>query len=342
MAGINVEEIKEAIKRSNAAWQAEETSFIKMSPDQQARHLGYTPGPDDGSLEEEESAAKANFRVLVTMRTTDATAPPTSFDLRNVDGSSFITDVRPTQGNCGSCVAFGTIAAVEGTMRKQRNDPNLDVDYSEAHLFYCHARSQGRRCSGALGGWWPRAALNKFRDIGVADEGCYPYTAGDQKCSNLCSDWQNRTRIITGWKRLRSPTKMKEWISTRGPLVACYTIFEDFFAYAGGIYSHVTGKRIGGHCVCIVGYNDTQQYWICKNSWGKRFGESGYFRIAYGECGIDSSMDAIEGILETGGSLKEIFKAKGISFPVSIRTVAQEFGLRVPISVRALTQRLLQ
>jgi C1A family cysteine protease len=89
---------------------------------------------------------------------------------------------------------------------------------------------------------------------------------------------------------------MKEWISTKGPLVACYTVYQDFYAYRGGIYRHVSGRRRGGHCVSCVGYNDVQKYWICKNSWGAGFGENGYFRIAYGECGIDSSMDTVEDI----------------------------------------------
>ena len=75
-------------------------------------------------------------------------------------GANYLTPVK-NQGNCGSCVSFGTVAAVEGRMRRQRNDPNLAVDYSEAHLFYCHARSEGRNCDN---GWWPDRALNAFRD----------------------------------------------------------------------------------------------------------------------------------------------------------------------------------
>jgi C1A family cysteine protease len=33
----------------------------------------------------------------------------------------------------------------------------------------------------------------------------------------------------------------------------------------------------------IVGYNDAEQYFIVKNSWGTGWGEAGYFRIAYSE-----------------------------------------------------------
>jgi hypothetical protein len=63
------------------------------------------------------------------------------------------------------------------------------MDLSEAHLFYCHGFNDGRNCQN---GWWPGAALNHFTNGGVVNEACYPYTAGDQKCSNLCSDWNNR------------------------------------------------------------------------------------------------------------------------------------------------------
>src|SRR5206468_3305820 len=44
------------------------------------------------------------------------------------------------------------------------------------------------------------------------------------------------------------------------------------------------------HCVSVVGYDDVAGCWICKNSWGPGWGDRGFFRIAYGEVGIDASM----------------------------------------------------
>jgi C1A family cysteine protease len=64
-------------------------------------------------------------------------------------------------------------------------------------------------------------------------------------------------------------------------------VFEDFFAYADGIYSHVAGDQVAAHAVCVVGYDDDDKCWIVKNSWGPAFGEEGYFRLAYGQCGLD-------------------------------------------------------
>jgi hypothetical protein len=195
-------------------------------------------------------------------------------------------------------VAFGTTVVVESTFRMQRHDPALAIDLSEAHLFYCHAKSEGRNCGN---GWWPDRALEFYKNVGVADEACFPYTGGDQAC-NVCSDWQNRVTKITGYHKVSAVADMKTWISTRGPITGCFVVYQDFMSYRSGVYRHVTGSNVGGHCVAIIGYSDAGGYWICKNSWGAGWGESGFFRIAYGECGIDTWAGpyAVDGIVETG------------------------------------------
>jgi len=185
---------------------------------------------------------------------------------------------------------------VEGTFRRQLNDPNRAVDFSEAHLFYCIARAQGRNCGN---GWWCDKGLDAFKTDGVVDEACYPYVAGDQNCTNRCADWQNRLTKISGWRTITSVAQMKEWISTRGPLSCAFTVYNDFFSYRSGVYRHVSGAAAGGHCVSCIGYNDAGRYWICKNSWGDKWGDKGFFSIGYGECGIDAQMWAVESVIET-------------------------------------------
>lgn len=304
LEGFSIRELQTNIAQSDAEWQAGETPFTQMSSDERSLYLGYVPGPEDPSLEEREHIAQTNLDAFLAAA---AAAHPSSYDLRNVGGRNFITLVK-NQGGCGSCVAFGVAATAEGRLRRQRNNPNLGVDFSESHLYFCN----GRRCKSSEGnyGWWSSAALNYFRDNGVVDEACFPYKDATQPCK-LCSDSKNRSKKITSWKRITSHAAMKEWLSTKGPLVACYTVYQDFFAYKGGIYKHVTGGVAGGHCISVVGYNDAERYWICKNSWGKNFGEEnpydkgtpkekGYFRIAYGQCGIDSSMDTVDEVAETG------------------------------------------
>ena len=297
--GFSIKELTARISDAGAKWEAGETQFTQMSSAERSRYLGYIPGPGEPSLEEQESKAKANLKLFTDQAA--GASYPSSYDLRNVDGKNYITPVK-NQGGCGSCVAFGVVATAEGMFRWQHDNPNLSVDFSEAHLYFCN----DRKCSS---GWWSHAALDFLRDSGIVDEACYPYQAVDQACEP-CTDFHNRLKKITGWQRITSTSEMKKWISTKGPLVANYTVYDDFYAYQGGIYRHITGDHSGGHCISVVGYDDDQQYWICKNSWGNSFGEEnpydpgspkekGYFRIAYGECGIDDSMNTIDSFVST-------------------------------------------
>lgn len=254
--------------------------------------LGYDPAGEEMALELRSIAAFANLAeqrgaALVAART----APP-AHDWRNVNGQNYVTPVR-SQGRCGSCVAFAACATVETQKRIQTGSPSAAIDLSEAHLFFCHAASEGRNCGN---GWWVTRALTHFRQNGVVDEKCFPYTDHDQAC-NLCADWQTRLTRISGATTLSAVSAMKQWLATHGPLATGFTVYQDFFSYGGGIYHHVAGGSAGGHAVTVVGYNDAAQYWIVKNSWGSGWGENGYFRIGYGECGIDAMMWGVDQVV---------------------------------------------
>jgi hypothetical protein len=83
--------------------------------------------------------------------------------------------------------------------------------------------------------------------------------------------------------------ELKHEIYRWGPIVCGFQVFPDFlYDYNGkGIYTHpqTNQQSLGGHAVKIVGWGeDTQdeqliKYWICANSWGPRWGDSGYFKI---------------------------------------------------------------
>jgi cathepsin B len=77
-----------------------------------------------------------------------------------------------------------------------------------------------------------------------------------------------------------------------GPLDSAFQVYYDLFSYKSGIYYHVSGQFAGGHEVRVVGWgvSGTTNYWIVANSWGIAWGESGWFRIRFGDSGIDSSM----------------------------------------------------
>jgi C1A family cysteine protease len=289
------------LKSRNARWQSKSNSMTEMERPTRRRLLGFVPGPNELSLKNREDLSKVHHQAYKLAMTALAAAPPlhpATYDLRNVSGQNFITVVKD-QGQCGSCVAFGSVAAIEGTFQVASSNPNTGVDLSEAQLFYCYGGAAGRVCGynhETNSGWWPAAALEASKS-GLCKAACFPYTDQDQDCGGLCAQWQTDAYKISGWHAANAISDMKGWISNRGPMVTAMTVYEDFYSYSTGVYHYVTGAQEGGHCVCAVGYDDTNDCWICKNSWNASWGESGFFRIGYGECGIDATMYAVEGVV---------------------------------------------
>jgi len=86
------------------------------------------------------------------------------------------------------------------------------------------------------------------------------------------------------------PANIQQAIMAGGPMEVAFTVYADFENYASGIYHHVSGGPVGGHAVKVVGWgvDNGVKYWKIANSWNPYWGEKGYFRIKFGEGGIDS------------------------------------------------------
>lgn len=129
---------------------------------------------------------------------------------------------------------------------------------------------------------------------GAASDDCIPYVSGNghvpacpTKCTNGAAIKKYKCKDVL---QARGPAEIKTLIEKSGPVETGFTVYTDFFNYKSGIYHHTTGGLAGGHAVKIVGWGveGSTKYWICANSWGKSWGEAGYFRIKEGDSGIDS------------------------------------------------------
>ncbi len=182
------------------------------------------------------------------------------------------------QDACGSCVAFATCAAMESALAIQE-DELASLDLSEADLFYCG-------CGDCCDTGWDFIPALERASLGVGLEADFPYVVGSD-----CKDIAPAVRI-SSWQTAHS-AEDRRWALVRGPVIAGMRIFDDFRYYKGGIYEHATGDEVGLHAVCVVGYDDVASCWIVKNSWSQRWGEDGFCRIAYGQCGLDQEFPFI-------------------------------------------------
>lgn len=115
-------------------------------------------------------------------------------------------------------------------------------------------------------------------------------TACDSKAKDPHSSFEDDKYSFSGSTvTARGASGIQQAIMAGGPMEVAFTVYSDFENYASGIYHHVSGGQVGGHAVKVVGWgvDGGVQYWKIANSWNPYWGEEGYFRIKFGEGGID-------------------------------------------------------
>jgi len=259
-----LEKIREAIKSSGAKWQAGETSISQLPPDGRRALLG--------GLKEEVSPDEI-------LKTSSGVALPSHFDWRDHNGYNWMTPIKGQP--CSNCWAYAAVGAFEAMIKIESNRPNTTPDMSERFVTWCG--------KGECTGWWMGATLEVLKNMGVPDEACLTVS----HCVDTCENRFFRSAFVSSWGYVNPvPADMKDMIYNNGPVTTWMMIYTDFYNYTGGVYQHVYGPEEGGHFVVICGWDDTESYWICRNSWGTNWGESGWFRIRMGvnEAGIETEV----------------------------------------------------
>jgi C1A family cysteine protease len=222
---------------------------------------------------------------------TPAVGLPAAFDWRD---SGILTPVRD-QGNCGSCWAFGTVGPLEANLKWKSS---LSTDLSEEFLLSCN--SDGYSCNG---GWWAheyhhnQTAINQTQP-GAVLETDFPYVGASQSCNRLFS---HPYRLIN-WgyvgndSSIPSAEAIKNALYSYGPVAVAVCSGPKMQGYRGGVFSLDERNYCGGgvnHAVVLVGWNDADNTWIMRNSWGASWGESGYMRITRGTSNIGYSANYV-------------------------------------------------
>ena len=107
---------------------------------------------------------------------------------------------------------------------------------------------------------------------------------------SACPDWKSRVYGITGFTSIaKTSDDLRRAVAAYGVISAAMLVYDDFMSYKSGVYKHVFGNVVGWHGINIVGYDDNERYFIGKNTWGKGWGENGFFRISYEEIYMNSN-----------------------------------------------------
>ncbi|XP_063375830.1 cathepsin L-like proteinase [Cydia fagiglandana] len=139
-------------------------------------------------------------------------------------------------------------------------------------------------------GWYPHDVMRYYEGYGehkkhITLEKEYPFKGKQGPCLERMK--MTPVTSVTSFKVFNaSEESLKQILYETGPLAALI-IGSDLFHYEKGIMTPDLCTHGGVVYVChvlIVGYGieNGTKYWTCKNSWGSKWGEHGYFRIKRG------------------------------------------------------------
>jgi C1A family cysteine protease len=226
------------------------------------------------------------FRETVTML-------PPSIDLRGLNPPIY------DQGQLGSCTANGIARLVEFDFMKQK----LPIIMPSRLFIYYNERAMEGTISQDSGANI-RDGIKTINTLGVCDERLWAYNIAKfkQKPPAICYTDALLTKSIKYMVVTQDLNSIKSALVLGYPVVIGFevkTSFESATVAKTGIYTPKANEKIiGGHCVVIVGYDDSTQRFIIANSWGIDWGQLGYFTMPYSEV-LNTSISSDFWVIET-------------------------------------------
>lgn len=253
-----------------------ETIGVQDTPEHEKRFNGYIPSP----LQLPHLQGKKLFQKYRSM------GMPSRYDLRK-EGK--LTPVKD-QGPAGTCWAFATYGSMESCLL-----PGENWDFSENSMKNLLSsecpEGYDRPFDGGGNEWIASAYL--LRWSGPVKESDDPYNPLQGNCREF-STVKHLQKVIYIPDRRSSldNSNLKLAIQNYGAVFSC--MYYDDAYYDAANYTYCTAAaEVPNHAICLVGWDDNYSRhrfkekpegdgaFIVRNSWGKEWGEDGYFYISY-------------------------------------------------------------
>lgn len=191
------------------------------------------------------------------------------------------------QGQLGSCTANALAAAFDFD-RHREGDQFMTP--SRLFIYWNERDMEGTVHSDA--GARIRDGVKVLRKIGTPPETDWPYDIAEfTKRPNAKSFRDAHKNEALTYQRITMPSNdptndMLICVASGYPFVAGITLYESFESPAvtktGVVPMPAKGEQLlGGHAILVVGYEQGTKRFICRNSWGRSWGDKGYFYLPY-------------------------------------------------------------
>jgi C1A family cysteine protease len=187
------------------------------------------------------------------------------------------------QGQLGSCTANAIGAAFEFELVKQSLP---DFMPSRLFIYYNERAMEGSVSTDS--GAQIRDGIKSVAKQGVCPEPMWPYVIAKfrTKPPKPCYVEALKHRVSLYQRLVPTLNQLKGCLASGYPFVFGFTVYDSFESPAVAKSGHAPMPApaeavIGGHAVMAVGFDDSKQWFIVRNSWGTTWGMKGYFTLPY-------------------------------------------------------------
>lgn len=189
----------------------------------------------------------------------------------------------------GSCTANAVCNAFRFNLMRQAREQKLAApNYHPSRLFLHYNARAIAGTQNQNKGAQIRDAMKSVAKHGICRESRWPYRAYRYASQPPQPAYEQALAYQSiAYQRLRHELgELKACLAQGFPIVFGLTVYSAFdsaqMTSRGVLHLPKVGEeKVGGHAVLLVGYKEASQRFIVMNSWGKSWGQQGYFTLPY-------------------------------------------------------------